>query len=150
MAEPATNVSAPAAGQSVDAAGPVEAGPVKRDASVFDPEGFRERIVDEALMCELIRIFEDEVWAMWADLEKAEGNGDAEALHEAAHRMRGLVGNYCARRAWNCVSELDQQARGGELGQAGILLKAFQIELQLLELALRAFREGVEGQLQSS
>ena len=147
---PDTNVSAPEAGQSVDAAGPVEAGPVKRDASVFDPEGFRERIVDEALMCELIRIFEDEVWAMWADLEKAEGNGDAEALHEAAHRMRGLVGNYCARRAWNCVSELDQQARGGELGQAGILLKAFQIELQLLELALRAFREGVEGQLQSS
>ena len=122
----------------------------KRDISVFDPEAFRERIGDEALMCEMIRIFEEEVWTMWADLEKAEEDSDAGKLHEAAHRMRGLLGNYCAGRAWRCVSELDQQARGGELVRASAHLKTFQGEIELLEFALRTFREGLEARLQLS
>ncbi len=136
--------------ESLDREGSVEERKEAPDSSVFDPEEFRDRIGDETLMCELIRIFEEEARTMWAELRKAEEEGDMAALHEAAHRMKGLVGNYCAGRAWNCVSELDLRARAGELAEAVLLARAFDAELELLEIALREFRERIEAKLQPS
>ncbi|HAT18779.1 MAG TPA: hybrid sensor histidine kinase/response regulator [Verrucomicrobiales bacterium] len=121
----------------------------KPDEKVFDPDGFRNRIGDELLMCELIRIFEEESGAMRESLMEAERKGDAGALHEAAHRLKGLVGNYCASRTWDCVTELDERVAAGDLAAASELVFAFERELRFLEDALREFRELLESSLVS-
>jgi len=122
----------------------------KPDEKVFDPDGFRSRIGDELLMCELIRIFEEESGAMRESLMEAERKGDAAALHESAHRLKGLVGNYCASRTWDCVTELDERVAAGDLVAASELVFAFERELRFLEDALREFRELLETKLQPS
>ena len=101
-------------------------------------------------MCELIRIFEEESGAMRESLMEAERKGDAGALHEAAHRLKGLVGNYCASRTWDCVTELDERVAAGDLVAASELVFAFERELRFLEDALREFRELLETKLQPS
>jgi hypothetical protein len=122
----------------------------KPDERVFDPDGFRSRIGDELLMCELIRIFEEESGAMRESLMEAERKGDAGALREAAHRLKGLVGNYCASRTWDCVTELDERVAAGDLAVASELVFTFERELRFLEDALREFRELLETKLQPS
>lgn len=122
----------------------------KPDERIFDPDGFRSRIGDELLMCELIRIFEEESGAMRESLMEAERKGDAGALREAAHRLKGLVGNYCASRTWDCVTELDERVAAGDLAVASELVFTFERELRFLEDALREFRELLETKLQPS
>ena len=121
----------------------------KTDVEVFDPDQFRSRIGDESLMCELIRIFEEESGDMWQSLLEAEKEGDAAKVHDAAHRLKGLVGNYCASRVWDCVTELDERAGAGDLAAVSELVLAFERELRFLEDSLREFRELLESSLVS-
>ena len=141
----------PAAGEVVSGREPeeVQVEKKKADVEVFDPDGFRSRIGDQSLMCELIRIFEEESGDMWQSLLKAEQEGDAAKVHEAAHRLKGLVGNYCASRAWDCVTELNERAGAGDLAGASEVVVAFEQELKLLEASLREFRELLETSLVS-
>ena len=115
------------------------------DKTVFDSSAFRQRIGDEALMCELIRIFEDELEAMWDALRTAAGRGDAEAIYESAHRLKGLVGNFCARRAWDCATELNERVKHEDPGDMSEAVDSFERELRLLEASLSEFREVLEG-----
>ncbi len=121
----------------------------KFDKTVFDPEAFRQRIGDEALMCELIRIFEEEMEAMWNSLWEAAESGDLETIHESAHRLKGLVGNFCAHRAWDCATKLNAQARAGNARNTSEAVRDFERELRLLESSLRDFREVLEGRVAS-
>lgn len=118
--------------------------------TIFDADAFRQRIGDEMLMCEIIRIFEEELGQMWQSLLEAERKGDPGKVHEAAHRLKGLVGNYCASRAWSCVTELNGLAAAGDLAAASKVVPDFEKELGLLEEALREFRELLEATLSSS
>ena len=120
------------------------------DVRIFDPDAFRQRIGDEMLMCELIRIFEEELAQMWQSLLDAERKGDVVKVHEAAHRLKGLVGNYCASRAWDCVTKLNGLAAAGDLAAASKIVTDFEKELGLLEDALREFRKLLEVALQSA
>ena len=70
------------------------------DKTIFDAESFSRRIGDEALMRELILIFEEEMEAMWISLREAEKCPDMKSIYESAHRLKGLVGNFCAGRAY--------------------------------------------------
>lgn len=121
----------------------------KFDKTVFDPEAFRQRIGDEALMCELIRIFEEEMEAMWNSLWEAAESGDLETIHESAHRLKGLVGNFCAHRAWDCATKLNAQVRAGNARNTSEAVRDFERELRLLESSLRDFREVLEGRVAS-
>lgn len=119
------------------------------DTRVFDSEAFIQRIGDEDLMCELIQIFEEEMEAMWSSLREAEESGDMETIHESAHRLKGLVGNFCASRAWESATELNERSGKGDLDDVSEAVKNFERELRLLELSLRDFREGLENQVRS-
>ena len=120
------------------------------DRAVFDPDGFRLRIRDENLMCELIKIFEDDVKNLLADIHDAEKQSDSEELHQASHRMKGLIGNYCASRAMDAVSELDDIARAGRVDQVGKHVTVLDEEVGALKEALSEFREELEQKLQPS
>ncbi len=120
------------------------------DKTIFDAESFSRRIGDEALMRELILIFEEEMEAMWISLREAEKCQDMKSIYESAHRLKGLVGNFCAGRAWKCVTELNDRAKkechGDEVTEAVI---RFERELRLLESSLRDFREKLENKVNS-
>ena len=69
---------------------------------------------------------------------------DAEALHEAAHSLQGLVGNYAAAPAFNAVTALTQCTRNGNLLQAGKLLAQVTDEIGRLREALAEFAKELE------
>jgi len=69
---------------------------------------------------------------------------DAEALHHAAHSLKGLVGNYAAIPAFKAVSALTECTRNGNLLQAGKLLAEVTDEIARLREALAEFAKELE------
>ena len=120
------------------------------DTETFDPVALHERYGDVSLMCELIKIFESDAQGMLNELHEAERVGDARELHEASHRMKGLIGNYCAQRAFELVTALDNEARAEELDEVGDLVTELDEEMSRLHAALRDYRLELEKKLQLS
>ncbi|MGJ8645240.1 MAG: response regulator [Luteolibacter sp.] len=114
------------------------------DLPVFDEESFRENIGDEALMLDLIGFFGEDAGEMLGKMEKAHADGDAKALHQATHALKGLVGNYSAGRAFAKATDLDQAARGGDIEAAGKLMGSMKGEIEALQKELDAFRDQLE------
>ena len=114
------------------------------DAPVFDAATFSDNIGDGPLMLELIRLFCDESQPMLGHACLALHELDAEALHHAAHSLKGLVGNYAAIPAFNAVSALTQCTRDGNLLQAGKLLAVVTDEIARLREELVEFAKELE------
>ena len=114
------------------------------DAPVFDAATFSDNIGDGPLMLELIRLFCDESQPMLGHACLALHELDAEALHHAAHSLKGLVGNYAATPAFNAVSALTQCTRDGNLLQAGKLLAVVTDEIARLREELVEFAKELE------
>lgn len=120
------------------------------DKAIFDSEAFSQRIGDEALMRELILIFEEEMEAMWISLQEAEERQDMKLIYESAHRLKGLVGNFCARRAWEYATKLNDRAKkGSHSDDVSESVEGFERELRLLESSLCDFRENLENKVDS-
>ena len=111
---------------------------------VFDELAFRENIGDESVMGELIGYFEEDAGEMVKQMEKAFADRDGNALHQATHALKGMVGNYSAGRAFAKATDLDQAARGGNIEAAGKLMEAMKDEIEALQQALEAFRDDLE------
>ncbi len=114
------------------------------DAAVFDAVTFSENIGDAPLMLELIRLFYEESQPMLGNACLALHNLDGEAMHHAAHSLKGLVGNYAATPAFNAVSALTQCTRDGNLLQASKLLAIVTDEIARLREALEEFEKELE------
>ena len=114
------------------------------DAPVFDAAAFTENIGDGPLMLELIRLFFEESQPMLGNACLALHELDGEALHHAAHSLKGLVGNYAAIPAFNAVSALTQCTRDGNLLQAGKHLAEVTEEIARLREALVEFEKELE------
>ena len=117
------------------------------DAPPFDAETFQENIGDGPLMQELIRLFLEESQPMLGNACQALHDLDAEALHHAAHSLKGLVGNYAAAPAFNAVSALTCCTRAGNLLQAGKHLAEVTEEIARLREALIQFQQELEHSL---
>ncbi len=131
------------AGEQTDA---VRAGEAKNDDDeppVFDPEDFRAVMSDETLMKQLIDVFDEETSAMLGDIKKALVAADVEALHRAAHALKGLIGNYSAPTVLEQSRELDECARAGNLERAGAMQGELDRELKRLATALVDFRKSL-------
>jgi PAS domain S-box-containing protein len=109
-------------------------------SDVFDPRDFEENVGGAELMRDLIDIFDDECDALLARIESASASGDAEALQEAAHALKGMVGSYGARHALNQAKQLDSLARDGNVARARAELPRLRASIDQLRRALRDFR----------
>ena len=114
------------------------------DVPVFDAAAFTENIGDGPLMLELIRLFFEESQPMLGNACLALHELDGEALHHAAHSLKGLVGNYAAIPAFNAVTALTECTRAGNLLQAGKLLATVTDEIAKLREALVEFAKELE------
>ncbi len=70
-------------------------------------------------------------------IRSAAGAGDAGALRQAAHALKGSSGNVGARRLQKVCLQLEEAARSGDLGQVPALLPELEAEAREAEARMR-------------
>ena len=107
------------------------------DLEVFDLAEALGRVGgDPGLLAEVAELFRQEQGQYVAELGEALEARDAKQLAARAHRLKGSVGIFGARRAFEAALNLEGAARKGELGRARVLVRRFQTELASLVEAL--------------
>ena len=99
---------------------------------------------DRALLAELAGLFMEEGPRLLGEAAAGLGAGDAGAVQNAAHQLKGLFAQFCAAQAREAAWELELEARRADLVAARPRLEALraQMELVLPELRLLAGRGG--------
>jgi PAS domain S-box-containing protein len=92
---------------------------------------------DHALLVELTQIFRAQVPKIQADIERSLKAGDAKALEQAAHTIRGSVASFGARRAVAAAQSIEQMAHLGQLQDVAPLIEELNRELIGLERDLQ-------------
>jgi PAS domain S-box-containing protein len=105
----------------------------------FDAVAFRESAGDDKLMRKLITIFPEDTQKYLRKAEKALAAGKAQALYEAAHSLKGMLGVYAAPRALRLASELCEYAHAGDLKGAQFMFDQLKRECALVGEALTSY-----------
>jgi two-component system sensor histidine kinase/response regulator len=99
----------------------------------FDPGDLLARVEgDRALLAELVDIFRQEYPRLLADVRASMESGDPRGVQEAAHAIKGTVGNFGARAASEAASALELIGQQGVLTGAGAAYDRLERELGLL------------------
>lgn len=72
-------------------------------------------------------------------VRKAVAAADAKALEQAAHLLRGSVGNFVAAEATAAAARLEAFGRSGDVSLAAGALRTLEAALERLTPALREF-----------
>jgi two-component system, sensor histidine kinase and response regulator len=109
--------------------------------AAFDPGDVLARVEgDRNLLAELVDIFRAECPRLLANLRKRLEDGDATGVQEAAHAIKGTVGNFGGRAASEAAYVLEAMGQGGVLtdAEAGVA----RLEQELDELQRNLARMG--------
>jgi two-component system, sensor histidine kinase and response regulator len=87
---------------------------------------------DRELLGELVGIFLDEYPKLLATIRQAAADEDAPALRLAAHTLKGSVGNFAARRAFEAALRLETLARDGTFTGVPAALNVLEREFEVL------------------
>ena len=71
-------------------------------------------------------------------IEDALKRGDSDALERAAHTVKGSVGNFAAKPAFQAAQRIEQIGRDGNMGEAEEAVRVLEAELERLKPALAA------------
>ncbi len=101
--------------------------------TAFDPEDVLARVEgDRKLLAELVDIFRVESPRMLADLRRGLETSDARGVEDAAHALKGCVGNFGGRAAADVALALERMGREGVLDGAGARLAELEREVDRL------------------
>jgi two-component system, sensor histidine kinase and response regulator len=100
---------------------------------------------DEQLMGEIVELFLGECPRMLGAIRAAVAANDRAALQEAAHALKGSVGNLAAPRAVAAAQELERLARQDDMARAEPALAVLEAELRAVEDALTEYRLSALG-----
>ncbi len=100
---------------------------------------------DRALLAELAGLFLEEGPRLLAEAEGSLARGDAPALQNAAHQLKGLFAQFCATQAREAAWELELEARRADLVAARPRLEALRAQLGLVLPELRLMAESGGG-----
>jgi len=92
---------------------------------------------DEALLRELIRLFQDDTPRLVEEARTALDRGDASSLHRAAHTIKGSLGYFGATPAVEAAWQLETLAATGNLKEGVALLIRVEQTLSFLQPELR-------------
>jgi CheY-like chemotaxis protein len=106
---------------------------------VFDAEGFRENTRDVGLMRAMIAAFDDDADSLLSRARDAFQASDLQAMHYAAHGLKGLAGAFLAGPAAQAASRFENHAQDGHLEAAAIAMDECEREVARLRDALKAF-----------
>jgi CheY-like chemotaxis protein len=112
------------------------------DAPAFEPETALEQTQDDReLLMEIIDLFLDELPRLTTLLRDALARRDSHALERAAHKLKGSVASFGARRAYDAALRLEVIGREDRLADADAALAELEGETARLRTALEMFRE---------
>lgn len=115
---------------------------VPSTAEAFDQTALLVRLEgDEELLQELIVLFLDDAPQRLARLREAAAGHDLPALAQAAHTLKGAMGNLCATRAFDAAQRLESLAHAGDAQHAGEALAALEAAMTCLQTALASHVE---------
>jgi CheY-like chemotaxis protein/HPt (histidine-containing phosphotransfer) domain-containing protein len=97
---------------------------------------------DKALLRRMVEIFDRDVRDRLPRLRAAVHAADADAVKQEAHALKGGVGNFFARAAYDTAHDLEKMGAAGNLSNA-------RATLQTLESQLESLRRKLEELLQS-
>ena len=97
---------------------------------------------DRELLAELAGLYLEDEPTLVAELEAADGGGDAEAIRRAAHAIKGCVANFAAAPDQAAALALENAGRGGELTSTPALLDTLRAELAAVRQALSGLAPG--------
>ncbi len=92
---------------------------------------------DSALAAALAALFLSECPLQMDAVRQAVAAGDAGALEQAAHLLRGSVGNFVAPEATAAAARLEAFGRAGDLSLAAGALRTLEAAIERLTPALR-------------
>jgi CheY-like chemotaxis protein len=98
---------------------------------------------DRQLLVEISRVFAAQCPRWLADIREAIAQGDASRLRHAAHTLKGAVGNFRARGAFDEAQRLETMGRDGNLASAAGACATLEKQLDRLLPALAALSESV-------
>jgi two-component system sensor histidine kinase/response regulator len=93
---------------------------------------------DVELLKEIAEMFLEESPIIMGKIEDALRCGDSNALERAAHTVKGSVGNFAAKPAFQAAQRVEQIGRDGNMGEAQEAFRALEAELERLKPALAA------------
>ncbi|MBK8093437.1 MAG: response regulator [Verrucomicrobiaceae bacterium] len=117
--------------------------PRRRTASAFKAEAFIKAAGGPEMARELIAIYAEDSAQFLQSASQALTAGNAVALYEAAHSLKGMLGVYTATRASETASHLCHLAQDGDLFGARALLEKLKKECTKLGTALESLKERV-------
>jgi HPt (histidine-containing phosphotransfer) domain-containing protein len=102
-------------------------------APAFEPAEILARVEgDRALLAELVELFGIEVPGRLAELRRCVEAGNARGVQDAAHALRGCVGNFGAAAAKDAALALEFLGRNEDLREAGPRLAELELEVERL------------------
>src|SRR5207247_10792062 len=115
-------------------------------AEVIDLAGSLHRMGgDMELFQEFVGMYDADSPELTESIRAAVRGKDPAALHRAAHRLKGLVSNFGARRVAEAAFVLEKIGQAGELGRSEEALRTLDSELARLNEALAPFRGRQSG-----
>src|SRR5258706_9483716 len=85
----------------------------------FDPSVVLKRVDgDRGLLKEIAALFIEDTPRLLGDVRNAVLRGDGKALERSAHTLKGSVGNFGARTAFESASSLELMGRNGDFARA--------------------------------
>jgi len=118
--------------------GNATASPVKEADTLIDQQALLAGFDgDPRLLRELARLFLADYPRNLAQIKDALRLGDAEALAKGAHKLKGAVGNFAAKKAAAAAECLESFGNQGDLRGANDAFVTLESELSLLDEELR-------------
>jgi CheY-like chemotaxis protein len=109
---------------------------------VFDRSAVLDRVEgDTKLLQEILGLFFDEIPGLMSEIQEPIARGDAQALERAAHTLKGCVGTFGAKGAYDLALTLETMGRGENLAEAKKTYAKLEAEIARLTGALAAFKE---------
>jgi two-component system sensor histidine kinase/response regulator len=91
---------------------------------------------DVELMKEIAQMFLEESPLLMNKMKDALGRGDCDALERAAHTVKGSVGNFAAKRAFQAAQRVEEIGRERTMAEAEGAYRELETELKKLRPAL--------------
>jgi CheY-like chemotaxis protein/HPt (histidine-containing phosphotransfer) domain-containing protein len=113
---------------------------------VFDESGLLERTEgDMELALEVVQVFIDNSQRLITQMEDSFTAGDARALRDAAHSIKGSAGNFGAPKAQLLAEEVQFLAAHSEISEASPKLDELKREINVLVSELEQFVNGASS-----
>jgi signal transduction histidine kinase/DNA-binding response OmpR family regulator len=91
---------------------------------------------DRSLLSELAQLFLQDLPQQLDALQRAINDGESHEVERLAHRLKGSVGNFAAKPAFDAAFRLEKIAQSGDSKELANAMDVLQYELQRLQAAL--------------